>query len=82
MTRGELERIISNNDPESAGMVHPWHEIAADRILAALAREREGEVTLAEGDFMDFMDIEDWNMPLDIAGQTGELIFRPAKGDR
>ena len=64
MTREELVAVIKSTPTRPGGFTE--YEDIADRILAALAKEREGEVTLAEGDFMDFMDIEDWNMPLDI----------------
>jgi hypothetical protein len=59
-------------------------EIAADRILAAIAKEREGEVTVGRVVCKNWPDNNDpvIEMRKGLPKQNGDIIFRPAKGDR
>lgn len=79
MTREELVNIINCVDPCWDGPLD-WHKVCADRILAALTREREGEVVVCEGEITSKHRL---GLGFDkLIGKRGSLIFRPAKGDR
>ena len=54
---------------------------AADTILAALEKEREGEVVLVKGE-LDPCEIIDRGILDSVDGKRGQLIFRPTKGDK
>jgi hypothetical protein len=109
MTREELVEIMERNldsfmATDTDGCGYPivsgdTIEKCADIILAAIAKEREGEVVLGDGkleyDNYDFMvSVYDCPPGMSIAGaqtrpsliknlgKRGQLIFRPAKGDR
>ena len=85
MNREELVEIMMEHIGETEGIV-TMKRTLADRILAALAKEREGEVVVLEDlevghDGCIFIADHEY-LPTGMAGKRGSLIFRPAKGDR
>lgn len=89
MTREDIVKIIDEEVYAYHGVSENHREAideygnAADRILAALEKEREGEVVLAEINYgenfrgMRFADDE-----VDLFANGGCLIFRPTKAEK
>lgn len=72
MTRDDIKNIL---DCCSHGGFYDLNK-AADRILAALNREKEGEVVLLSGT----IPLKDFDICIaDITGKRGQLVFRPTK---
>lgn len=73
MTREELQDMITDEMYRSSSA----NKLTA-RILAALAREREGEVVLWDG---TFGAITSFSLA-QVRGKRGQLIFRPTKAEK
>lgn len=90
MTREELVEIMERNldsfmATDTDGCGYPivsgdTIEKCADIILAALAKEREGEVVLGDGLYDEMKDDVAIFYGYRLEGRRGQLIFRPAKG--
>lgn len=81
MTREEIVKIIQECDQYATNRTS---RNAADRILSAIEKEREGEVVLVVGEVKDSGAISDpvgfpYYVGGDLHGQQGQLIFRPTK---
>ena len=86
MTRKELKKIIQgcfdvSYGPDGATEYFSVPE-AIDSILAALEKEREGEMVLADGEMGEDMMMEATCNSISDNGKQGQLIFRPSKGDK
>lgn len=89
MTREELVGIINDECYVESSEPIKGLKQAADRILAAIEKEREEEYKhdqlLIYGDW-DTLALSDLRVEIflttgdDLKGKTGQLIFRPTKG--
>lgn len=86
MTREDIFKIA-----QDGGLVHSSHaHRIADRILAALEKEREGEVVLGRGCANNICSMcgNPFRSSIyhgkceTIRGKVGQLIFRPTKAEK
>ena len=71
MTREKLVELL-----RASGRYEFDEDTAADSILAALEKEREGEVVLGEGLYSDMKDDVEIFYGYGLESQYGKLIFR------
>ena len=84
MTREEIGRIISNNDPQGWVVPLPWHEIAATMIYSIFAKNGKG-IDLGRGYVAWNEEQEDYILcPLEgrfsfdkVVKQNGRVVFIP-----